>query len=126
MYRTHPSHQSNKSGKHYSQNISNKQAFHSHLTQAIQNTSSQLKISKHAKTRLEERNIFINPQQWSKIEEKIAKAKGMGVHDSLVIMKDAALIVSAKNNTVITAMDIAEAKSQIFTNINGTILMDLN
>ena len=48
----------------------------------------------------------------------------MGVKESLVLVDDAALIVSAKNNTVITAMNRAEATAQIFTNINGTILMD--
>ena len=48
----------------------------------------------------------------------------MGVTDSLVLTKEAALVVSAKNNTVITAMGRDEASSQIFTNINGTILID--
>ena len=38
----------------------------------------------------------------------------MGVNESLVLLKDAALIVSAKNNTVITAMDRNEAA---YTNI---------
>ena len=60
----------------------------------------------------------------NQIGEKIKEAKTMGVKESLVIVDDAALIVSAQNNTVITAMNRAEATAQIFTNINGTILMD--
>lgn len=48
----------------------------------------------------------------------------MGVKESLVLLNDAALIVSAKNNTVITAMNRKEATEQIFTNINGTIIMN--
>ena len=52
------------------------------------------------------------------------EAKKLGVKESLVLLDDAALIVSAKNQTVITAMDRKEAMSQIFTNINGTIVMD--
>lgn len=98
-------------------------SFKSHL-QSIMHDESHLKISKHAKHRIEERNISIDSSQWKKIEEKITKAKSMGVNDSLVLMEHAALIVNAKNNTVITAMDRHEAESQIFTNINGTILLN--
>ena len=38
-------------------------------------------------------------------------------------MDQAAFIVSAKNATVITAMDRTEAKDQLFTNIDGTIVL---
>lgn len=82
-----------------------------------------LKVSKHAEKRLSERNIKIDQELWNKIEQKVNEAKGKGVSDSLVVTDQAALIVSAKNNTVITAMDRVEASSQIFTNINGTILI---
>ena len=82
-----------------------------------------LKISKHAEKRLSERNIKIDQELWNKIEQKVNEAKSKGVSDSLVVTDQAALIVSAKNNTVITAMDRQEATSQIFTNINGTILI---
>lgn len=44
----------------------------------------------------------------------------------LYCLKKQRLIVSAKNNTVITAMDRKEAQTQIFTNINGTIILDNN
>ncbi len=82
-----------------------------------------LKISKHAEKRLSERNIKIDQELWDKIEQKVNEAKSKGVSDSLVVTDQAAFIVSAKNNTVITAMDRIEASSQIFTNINGTILI---
>ena len=62
--------------------------------------------------------------RWQQISEKVIEAKKLGVKESLVLLDDAALIVSAKNQTVITAMDRNEATSQIFTNINGTIVMD--
>ncbi len=92
------------------------------LLGTIQDETS-LKISKHAEKRLNERNIKIDQELWNKIEQKVNEAKGKGVSDSLVVTEQAALIVSAKNNTVITAMDHQEASSQIFTNINGTILI---
>lgn len=83
-----------------------------------------LKISKHAKQRLEERNIKINSDQWEVISEKMNEAKQKGVTDSVVILNNAALLVSAKNHTVVTAMDRNEASAKVFTNINGTILIN--
>ena len=51
------------------------------------------------------------------------EARQKGVNQPLVLMDQAALIVSAKNATVITAMDRTEAKQQLFTNIDGTIVL---
>lgn len=98
-------------------------SFQSMLHDAIDKTK-QLKISKHAEKRMEDRGIHVSQQLWDRIHEKVLEAKGKGVNDSLVITQDAAFVVSAKNETVITALDLHEAKSQIFTNINGAILID--
>lgn len=97
--------------------------FSLQLQSAIQ-SKNKLTISKHASERLEQRGIEISQERWSRIEEKVKQAKAKGVSDSLVLLSDAALIVSAKNNTVITAMGRQEAADQIFTNINGTIVME--
>lgn len=97
-----------------------KQSFSEHLKQA---TTQELKISKHASERLNERNITISDTEWQKITEKVFEAKDKGVNQPLVILDQAALIVSAKNATVITALDRSEAKQQLFTNIDGTIVL---
>ncbi|MEK4148377.1 MULTISPECIES: TIGR02530 family flagellar biosynthesis protein [Robertmurraya] len=97
--------------------------FSQHLQQAIID-SNKLTLSKHAKERLQQRDIHIDDRRWKQIEAKVSEAKKMGVKESLVLLDEAALIVSAKNNTVITAMDRQEATSQIFTNINGTIVLE--
>lgn len=100
-----------------------KTSFLDHLQTAVQQ-KNKLSVSKHAQMRLDERAITIDSQTWDKMEEKVSEAKSKGVTDSLVLLKEAALIVSAKNNTVITAMNRAEASAHIFTNINGTIILD--
>lgn len=98
-------------------------SFSNELKQAI-DKSGHLKISKHARTRMEQRNIEISPAKWQQIEEKITEAKAKGVKEPLVLLKNAALVVSAKNNTVITMMPRNEANGQIFNNIDGTIIVD--
>lgn len=102
----------------------NQTSFANELQSALQPKTEALTISKHAKQRLEQRGIQINDAKWEQIGVKVNEAKKMGVKDSLILLDEAALIVSAKNNTVITAMNREEATSQIFTNINGTIVMD--
>ncbi|MER2262367.1 MAG: TIGR02530 family flagellar biosynthesis protein [Psychrobacillus sp.] len=98
-----------------------KQAFLQHLHEATVKT--ELKVSKHANQRLLERNIHISDAQWQLVSDKVSEARSKGVKDSLVLMDQAALIVSAKNATVITAMDRKEANNQLFTNIDGTIVL---
>ncbi|WP_078434345.1 TIGR02530 family flagellar biosynthesis protein [Metabacillus halosaccharovorans] len=103
-------------------NVTKSQPSFKEVLGDVQNQS--LKISKHAQLRIQEREINISINEWNLIEEKIQEARHKGVTDSLIILQDAALIVSASNKTVVTAMNKEEAKSQIFTNINGTIIMD--
>jgi flagellar operon protein len=101
--------------------LQHKQSFREQLNIAIQ--PQELKISKHANDRLKERNIHITETEWAHITDKVNEAKVKGIKESLVLMNQAALIVSAKNSTVITAMDRKEAKDQLFTNIDGTIVL---
>lgn len=84
---------------------------------------SELRVSKHAKTRLEQRDIHISNDKWQVIGEKVNEAKTKGITDALVVLDDATLVVSAKNNTVITALHRDDANEKIFTNINGTIIL---
>lgn len=98
-----------------------KQSFAEQLNSAL--APAPLKISKHASARLTERNITISEAEWARVTDKVNEAKAKGIRDSLVLMEQAALIVSAKNSTVITAMDRTEAKDQLFTNIDGTIVL---
>ncbi len=95
-----------------------KQTFNNQLNE------QPVKLSRHAMERLETRNIHLSASEWNQIHDKMREAKKMGVNDSLVLTKDAALVVNTPNNTVITAMDLQEAKSHVFTNIDGAILIN--
>lgn len=82
-----------------------------------------MKVSKHAKQRMLERNIELSPATWSEMSSKMIEAKQKGVTDAVVILDDISFVVSTKNNTVITALNQEETSKQIFTNINGTIVL---
>jgi len=94
-------------------------SFQSFLKEA--QTEQPLKISKHAQKRLDERNIHINETEWTNIQAKMIEAKNKGITDSAIVLKDAILVASTKNNTIVTAM--ARGEEQVITNINGTIIL---
>lgn len=85
--------------------------------------NSPLKISKHAEKRIQERGIVVPEQMWQEMNQKVKEARNKGVEDSIVLTKNAAFVVSAKNETIITAMDREEAASQLFTNIDSAIIL---
>lgn len=114
-----PQHQLLHLNKTTKQNKSSNQDFETLLKE-----QKLVKISKHASERLNERNINIDQDKWQTITDKVNEAKEKGVTDSLVVLDEAALLISTKNNTVVTAMNVAEANDRIFTNINGTILIN--
>lgn len=82
-----------------------------------------LKFSNHAQERLKSRNIELSDIDMQKLVEAVGKAREKGSRDSLILMKDLALVVSVKNNTVITAVDSQNLKDNIFTNIDSAIIL---
>ncbi len=51
------------------------------------------------------------------------KAGEKGIRESLVLVDELAFIVNTKNNMVITAMDQTETDENIFTNIDGAVII---
>lgn len=82
-----------------------------------------LKFSKHASVRLEQRGINLTKNQMDRLEDGAKRAEQKGIKDSLVIVDQLAFIVNVPNNTVITAMDSNEASTNVFTNIDGAVIM---
>ena len=82
-----------------------------------------LKFSAHAAQRLQDRRIALDPGTMTKVNEAVDKAEAKGIEDTLVLTKDAALIVNVKNRTVITAMDRSSLNGNVFTNIDGAVIV---
>lgn len=82
-----------------------------------------LKFSKHADSRLSDRNITLSEEQLDRLEEGTKKAATKGINESLVIMDNLSFIVNIKNQTVITAMDNTETNDNVYTNIDGAVII---
>ncbi|AZK47790.1 TIGR02530 family flagellar biosynthesis protein [Paenibacillus lentus] len=82
-----------------------------------------LHFSNHAVKRLEQRGIRLQPEQLHQIESAIDDAAAKGAKDSLILMKDMALIVNVHNRTVVTAMDGNSMKGNVFTQIDSAVII---
>ncbi|MGE0615472.1 MAG: TIGR02530 family flagellar biosynthesis protein [Bacteriovoracia bacterium] len=82
-----------------------------------------LKFSAHANQRLNDRKISMDPALMEKINGAIDKAAAKGIDDTLVITSDAAFIVNVPNRTVVTAMDKNSLNGNVFTNIDGAVIV---
>jgi flagellar operon protein len=87
------------------------------------NPSGELKFSKHAENRLSDRNITLSQEQLTRLHSGAMKASEKGIKESLVMVDSLAFIVNVPNNTVITAMDSTDSKENVYTNIDGAVIM---
>jgi flagellar operon protein len=82
-----------------------------------------LKFSNHAVERMQARGIHLNSSQLDRLQKGVEKAAEKGGRNSLVFLDDAAMIVSVKNNTVVTVVDKNSLKENVFTNIDSTVVV---
>lgn len=85
--------------------------------------NSEIRFSKHASNRLADRNLTLSENQLNRLSEGLKKAGEKGIRESLVMVDQLAFIVNVPSNTVITAMDQAQARENVFTNIDGAVIV---
>lgn len=85
--------------------------------------SQGVKFSQHAQDRLKARNITLSAHDLANLEGAVNSVAQKGGKESLVMMGDSALVVSIKNRTVVTAMDRAQMKGNVFTNIDSAVII---
>jgi len=83
----------------------------------------ELTFSNHAVERMKLRGVQFSPAELNNINNGIEKARAKGAKESLLLTDSAAMIVNIKNNKVVTVMDKANMKENVFTNIDSTILV---
>ncbi|MHB1392435.1 MAG: TIGR02530 family flagellar biosynthesis protein [Clostridia bacterium] len=84
---------------------------------------SEVKFSKHAMERLQARNIKLSKEDLNKIGDAVNKAAEKGVKETLIIMGNSAFIANVKNKTIITAATEDNLKNNVFTNIDGAVII---
>ena len=89
----------------------------------ILKSKQEIKFSKHASMRLSERNISLTAEQNQRLQSGVEAASEKGIKESLVLVDSLAFIVNVPNNTVVTAMDKKETNNNVFTNIDGAVIM---
>ena len=102
---------------------SSQKSFEEILKEKQTTDPSGIKFSKHASMRLNDRNITLSAEQNERLENAVKEADNKGVNESLVLVDDLAFIVNVPNRTVITAMEQSETNSNVFTNIDGAVIM---
>lgn len=95
---------------------------------ALQQQMSQVEertvaFSKHAKARAEERGIEVTPHLLERLTDSVERAQAKGATNILALDRSLAFIINVPNSRVITTMSQEEMKENIFTNIDGAVIL---
>ena len=90
------------------------------LTEKGQQT---VNFSKHALERAEERGIELTPKLMERLTNSVEKAQEKGATNILAFDDSRAFIINIPYGRVITTMSQEEMKENIFTNIDGAVLL---
>ena len=91
------------------------------LLQQVQ-AQGRVKFSAHARSRMEARGINYDQGQIERLQQAVARIDAKGGRDSLVMLDDTALVVSVKNDTVVTVVDREQLKDNVFTQIDSAVI----
>ena len=84
---------------------------------------NELKISKHAQKRIDEREISFSGDEYVKVQNAVAQLRQKGGNNSLIITDKAAYVVDVGSNKLVTAMNRQELKDNVFTKIDSTVVL---
>lgn len=98
------------------------QSFRDILQQRLAQNNS-VEFSKHAVSRVMERNIQLSESNLSRLNEGVRIAQEKGLNDTLILIDRTAFIVNVKSSKVITTVDSENLKGNVFTNIDGTVII---
>ena len=96
-------------------------SFVSVLKQQLE-TGSNTAFSKHAVSRVMERQIDVSQSNLERLNQGMKLAQEKGLRDALILIDQDAYIVNAAAGKVVTVDGEAE-KGSVFTNIDGTVIV---
>ena len=91
-------------------------------------TTTPVTFSAHAQARLRSRNIQFTPDELDRLNTAVDKVAAKGGREALFLIKSGqgqqtGLLVSVKNRVVITAVDEASMRENVFTNIDSAAIV---
>ena len=84
---------------------------------------SRIEFSRHAVNRVLERNIPVSEVNLQRLNKGVELARQKGLDDTLILIDRTAYLVSVKNSKVITTVSGDELQGNVFTNIDGTVII---
>ena len=80
-------------------------------------------FSKHAMARAEQRGIEVTPALMGQLADSVERASAKGATNILAFDATRAFIINVPHGRVITTMSQEEMEENIFTNIDGAVLL---
>ncbi|MFN3821477.1 MAG: flagellar protein [bacterium] len=100
-----------------------KKSFQERLNEAKNQLAPTLRLSAHAQERLQERSIYLTPEEWRRVEKAVENISQSGGQKALVMMENLALIVGVPQRTIITVVPtLRNGDLQTFTSIDSAVL----
>ena len=101
-----------------------KSSGESSFNRILTEQEDRIRFSSHAEARIEKRGVKLTSDDIQKLGDAVDRMQEKGVKEALVYMNNnVAMVVSVQNRTVITAVDEASAKENIFTNIDSAAII---
>jgi flagellar operon protein len=82
----------------------------------------EVRFSHHALDRLRLRNIQLTPTDMESLGGAVQRVEEKGGQDSLVLMNGVAFVVNIPSRTVVTAIDDAHLRQNVFTQIDSAVI----
>lgn len=101
----------------------NETGFDALLKQRVSSSEQGVQFSKHARQRAEERGIEVTGDLVEQLASSVELAQEKGAKNILVFDAGRAFIVNVPQSRVVTTISQEEMKQNIFTNIDGAVLL---
>ena len=93
------------------------------LRQEIRVAEPAISFSKHAQNRAAERGIQVDDALMDQLADSVERAQAKGATNILAFDATRAFIINVPHGRVITTMSQEEMEENIFTNIDGAVLL---
>lgn len=98
------------------------ESFQDILKRQLQEGSG-VNFSAHAVKRAMQHELDLSGSELTRLGEGVKLAEEKNLDDTLILVGRNAFLVNVPNRTVITAVDSGDMKGNVFTNIDGTVIV---